>query len=76
MSRMDLKEFSSRFSKRTKIDEKSVRKVLWAFAAAAREKIEQEDKVVLPGLGSFVRRAGKTPGTSHVIFKVKAVKAK
>jgi nucleoid DNA-binding protein len=75
MVRLELKEFIEKFSKKSKIDDKSVRKVTLALVAAVSELIEKDDRVVIPRLGVFLRRPGKTPGTSHIVFKPKVVKA-
>ena len=74
MLRLELKDFIEKFSKKSKIDDKTVRKVTVAFVAAVSEILEKDERVVIPRLGVFIRRPGKTPGTNHVVFKAKPVK--
>jgi nucleoid DNA-binding protein len=67
MVRLELKEFIEKFSKKSKIDDKSVRKVTLALVAAVSELIEKDDRVVIPRLGVFLRRPGRrrAPATSY-----------
>ena len=66
---MKLNELSEIISKQAKVEETAVRKTLKATIAHLRELIEKEERVVVPGLGSFVRREGKEPGQSRILFR-------
>ena len=66
---MKFTELTEVVSKLAKADEKIVRRTLKAAMAVIREEMEKEDKVLVPGLGSFIRKEGKEPGSSRTIFK-------
>jgi len=66
---MKLNELSEIISKQAKVEETAVRKTLKATITHLRELIEKEERVVVPGLGSFVRREGKEPGQSRILFR-------
>jgi nucleoid DNA-binding protein len=66
---MKLGELSEIISKEAKVDEASVRKTLKAAAAFVKEQIAKEERFSMPGLGSFIRKEGKEPGSSRILLK-------
>jgi nucleoid DNA-binding protein len=66
---MKLNELSEIVSKQAKVEETAVRRTLKVTIALLKEQIEKEDRVLIPGLGSFIRKEGKEPGQSRIIFK-------
>lgn len=66
---MKINELAEIISKQSKVDEISVRKTLKATIAYMREQIAKEERFIVPGLGSFIRKEGKEPGTMRTLFK-------
>ena len=66
---MKLGELSEMISKQAKVEETAVRKTLKATLAYLKEQIEKEERFLVPGFGTFVRKEGKEPGQSRVMFK-------
>jgi nucleoid DNA-binding protein len=66
---MKLVELSEIVSKQSKQDEASVRKALRAAIAILKEQIAKEERFQVQGLGTFIRREGKEPGKSRVVFR-------
>jgi|HubBroStandDraft_2_1064218.scaffolds.fasta_scaffold206430_2 nucleoid DNA-binding protein len=63
------KDWVEVISKATKVEKASVRKVINATVEALRDEIAKEERVSFPRLGSFIRRPGKEPGESRVVFR-------
>jgi nucleoid DNA-binding protein len=72
---MKLAELADVVSKQTKVDEVTVRKALKAALSVIKEQIAKEEKFLVPGLGSFIRKDGKEPGESRTLFKPAKEKA-
>jgi nucleoid DNA-binding protein len=66
---MKLNELAEIISKQAKVDEVSARKTLRATIAYLKEQIAKEERFVVPGLGSFIRKEGKEPGMTRTLFK-------
>ena len=66
---MKLTELTEVVSKQVKVDEVIVRKTLRAALSVLKDEIAKEEKFLVPGLGSFVRKEGKEPGTVRTLFK-------
>ncbi len=66
---MKLNELAEIVSKQAKMDEVSVRKTLKATMTYLKEQIDKEERLMVPGLGSFIRKAGKEPGISRILFR-------
>jgi hypothetical protein len=64
-----LNELAEIVSKQAKMDEVSVRKTLKATMTYLKEQIDKEERLMVPGLGSFIRKAGKEPGISRILFR-------
>jgi nucleoid DNA-binding protein len=71
---MKLAELADVVSKQTKVDEVTVRKALKAALSVIKEQIAKEEKFLVPGLGSFIRKEGKE-GESRTLFKPAKEKA-
>jgi len=72
---MKFAELTEVVSKLVKVDEMTVRKTLKVAITVIREEMAKEEKVLVPGLGLFIRKDGKEPGSSRTVFKPAKEKA-
>lgn len=66
---MKFAELTEVVSKLAKFDEKTVRKVLTVALTVIREEMAKEEKALIPGIGTFVRKEGKEPGSTRTVFR-------
>jgi nucleoid DNA-binding protein len=66
---MTLEEMAQLVSKRTKVEQAAVQKVLRAALSTIKEQIEKDERTRVPGFGVFIRKPGKEPGTTRIVFK-------